>query len=275
MLNVAGCAVCASAAPNNWRIGGCAGCCRGRLTVFCWVAPPCTFVEHPPPRPPQRLWVDFGRCSESLAEPPKQGRCADEGCASTGSVGVKSVPHGGGGGRPLSSGRQLPPPPPQLTVGWRPLLGGGGIGGGGLREGRMGGGGIGGAGAHGRLRATPLATNCWPEALGGGGGSWRPRTRGVAPPPPGVYPECPQKCNPAASLVLRCNCTLFPTSWGRARAVSMFYLALTAAFSTCGHRSSGGGKCANRQGSTSTGRGATSDHHRRRRRRGHHFGGRA
>ena len=28
VLDVAGCAVCASAAPNNWRIGGCAGCCR-------------------------------------------------------------------------------------------------------------------------------------------------------------------------------------------------------------------------------------------------------
>ena len=25
-------------------------------------------------------------------------------------------------------------------------------------------------GAHGRLRATPLATNCWPKAPGGGGG---------------------------------------------------------------------------------------------------------
>ena len=25
-------------------------------------------------------------------------------------------------------------------------------------------------GAHGRLRATPLATNCWPEAPRGGGG---------------------------------------------------------------------------------------------------------
>ena len=42
-------------------------------------------------------------------------------------------------------------------------------------------------GAHGRLRATPLATNCWPKAPRGGGGgggrgSWRPRTRGVAPP---------------------------------------------------------------------------------------------
>ena len=40
-------------------------------------------------------------------------------------------------------------------------------------------------GAHGRLRVTPLATNCWPRAPGGEGGgrgSWRPRTRGVAPP---------------------------------------------------------------------------------------------
>ena len=34
VLDVAGCAVCASAGPNSWRIGGCAGCCRGRLTVF-------------------------------------------------------------------------------------------------------------------------------------------------------------------------------------------------------------------------------------------------
>ena len=40
---VAGCAVCASAAPNSWRIGGCAGCCRGRLTVF---------AAHTPPLPP-------------------------------------------------------------------------------------------------------------------------------------------------------------------------------------------------------------------------------
>ena len=39
-------------------------------------------------------------------------------------------------------------------------------------------------GAHGRLRATPLATNCGPKAPRGGGGcrgSWRPRIRGVAP----------------------------------------------------------------------------------------------
>ena len=34
VLNVAWCAVCVSAAPNSWRIGGCAGCCRGCLTVF-------------------------------------------------------------------------------------------------------------------------------------------------------------------------------------------------------------------------------------------------
>ena len=40
MLNVAGCAVCASAAPNSWRIGGCAGCCWGRLTVFAAHTPP-------------------------------------------------------------------------------------------------------------------------------------------------------------------------------------------------------------------------------------------
>ena len=34
-------------------------------------------------------------------------------------------------------------------------------------------------GAHGRRRATPLATNCWPEAAGGGGelASWDLRSR--------------------------------------------------------------------------------------------------
>ena len=33
-----------------------------------------------------------------------------------------------------------------------------------------------------------MATNCWPKAPRGGGGrgSWCPRTRGVAPPPPGA-----------------------------------------------------------------------------------------
>ena len=62
--------------------------------------------------------------------------------------------------------------PPKLTVGRRPLGGGGGGGGGGHGRGgsRRGewGGGLGGA---------------W--GGGGGRGSWRPRIRGVAPPPPG------------------------------------------------------------------------------------------
>ena len=35
--------------------------------------------------------------------------------------------------------------------------------------------------AHGLLRLAPLTTKCWPEAPWGGGGSWRPRTHGVAP----------------------------------------------------------------------------------------------
>ena len=40
---------------------------------------------------------------------------------------------------------------------------------------------LGAFGAHGLLRAP----HCWPEdPRGGGKGSWRPRTRGVAPPPP-------------------------------------------------------------------------------------------
>ena len=74
-----------------------------------------------------------------------------------------------GGGRPLGSGRQLPP---QLTVGRRPLGGGGGGGrtGGGYTRGR-------GAGAPG-------------GSVGRGGrGSWRPRTRGVAPPRGQCGPE--------------------------------------------------------------------------------------
>ena len=33
-----------SAAPNNWRIGGCAGCCRGRFDCFCC---PHTSVHRP------------------------------------------------------------------------------------------------------------------------------------------------------------------------------------------------------------------------------------
>ena len=56
------------------------------------------------------------------------------------------VPPGGGGGRPLGSGCQLPP---QVTVGWRPLGGGGGDWRG-VQGGAMGGGGLGGARGGGR-----------------------------------------------------------------------------------------------------------------------------
>ena len=42
---------------------------------------------------------------------------------------------------------------------------------------------LGAFGARWLLGPIPLTTNCRPEAPGGGGGSWRPRTRGVAPPP--------------------------------------------------------------------------------------------
>ena len=52
---------------------------------------------------------------------------------------------------------------------------GGAEGGGGLREGRLGGGG---------------GTGSPYLPLGGGRGSWRPRTRGVAPPVAGRLPEC-------------------------------------------------------------------------------------
>ena len=110
---------------------------------------------------------------------------------------------GGGGGRPLGSGRQLPP---QLTVGQRPLGGGGGAWEGGFKEGRLGGGfrrGLGGApggsvgGGAGvvgvlgpaespppprvpnqevehyststRITASQLAMESWRQARGGGG----------------------------------------------------------------------------------------------------------
>ena len=45
---------------------------------------------------------------------------------------------------------------------------------------------LGAFGARWLLGLIPLTTNCRPEAPrgGGGGGSWRPRTRGVAPPGP-------------------------------------------------------------------------------------------
>ena len=67
VLNVAGCAVCASAAPSSWRNGGCAGCCGGRLTVFAAHTPPssgrpqlprrvsvCVRPRCPAPHGPQR-----------------------------------------------------------------------------------------------------------------------------------------------------------------------------------------------------------------------------
>ena len=40
-------------------------------------------------------------------------------------------------------------------------------------------------GARWLLGLIPLTTNCRTEAPWGGGGSWHPKTRGVAPPPPG------------------------------------------------------------------------------------------
>ena len=47
VLDVAGCALCASAAPSSWGVGGCAGCGGGRLTVFAVHTPPSS--GHPQP----------------------------------------------------------------------------------------------------------------------------------------------------------------------------------------------------------------------------------
>ena len=47
-------------------------------------------------------------------------------------------------------------------------------------------------GAHGRLGATPLATNCWPKAPRGGGGGGAGVVGVLGPaesPPPGVQPS--------------------------------------------------------------------------------------
>ena len=56
VLDVAGCAVCVSAAPSGWRTGGCAGRCRGRLTILAAHAPPPSGRPQAaalhPPRPP-------------------------------------------------------------------------------------------------------------------------------------------------------------------------------------------------------------------------------
>ena len=58
--DVAGCAVCAPAAPSSWRIGGCVGCCASRFTVFAVPTPPSSgrpqrAALRPPPPPPPRL----------------------------------------------------------------------------------------------------------------------------------------------------------------------------------------------------------------------------
>ena len=71
-----------------------------------------------------------------------------------------------GGGRPLGSGRQLPP---QLTVGRRPLGGGGGGG--------LGGGGLGGVGF---LEGMVLVGAPGRAVPGGGGGVGHLRTVGYA-----------------------------------------------------------------------------------------------
>ena len=61
---------------------------------------------------------------------------------------------------------------------------------------------LGAFGARWLLGPIPLTTNCRPEAPGGGGGSWRPRTRGVAPPlpppylPPPTFPPLPPPTSP-------------------------------------------------------------------------------
>ena len=47
VLDVAGCAVCTSAAPSSWRIGGCAGCCGSRLTVLAVPTPPSSGRPQP------------------------------------------------------------------------------------------------------------------------------------------------------------------------------------------------------------------------------------
>ena len=58
---------------------------------------------------------------------------------------------------------------------------------------------LGAFGARWLLGPIPLTTNCRPEAPGGGGGgSWRPRTRGVPPPlpPPPTFPPLPPPLPP-------------------------------------------------------------------------------
>ena len=140
---------------------------------LCWPTPSartcqsngCRSLMHNT-NPPPRLW-DTDACARPVLFSTRQ-RCKAKVEEKSSSVTchrrlslplppLKSPPHGGG--RPLGSGRQLPP---QLTVGRRPLGGGGDLRGGG-QGGRMGGG-IGGAGGGGG--GAPGGS------VGGGGSKW-------------------------------------------------------------------------------------------------------
>ena len=80
VLDVAGCAACASAAPGSRRIGG---CCGGRLTVFVVHTPPSSGrppraplrfrvrEAHVPPPPPLQ-WCQ-PRCTKASCPPPPPG----------------------------------------------------------------------------------------------------------------------------------------------------------------------------------------------------------
>ena len=58
---------------------------------------------------------------------------------------------------------------------------------------------------------TTPPTNCWPKAPRGGGGSWRPRTRGVAPPGGAHCTRWPRR-HPCCVVLRLCSpgCTLQP-----------------------------------------------------------------
>ena len=115
-------------------------------------------------------------------------------------------PRGGGGGRPLGFGRQLPP---QLTVGRRPLGGGGG---GGLEGGVLGGA-PGKAGPRGR----------------GGASIGQVWTRHLAPAAPASRPSSPSQfhdCPCHADSALQFVPSLVP-GWGKSRAASTGFRALS------------------------------------------------
>ena len=105
--DVAGCAVCASAAPSSWRIGGCAGCCGGRLTVF--AVQMLLSTGRPPPPPPTSAHV--ASLNDHLRGPPL-GSCG-------------GAPIGWAGVWKGAGARAAPPPTPQHDP-KRPLGRGGG-----------------------------------------------------------------------------------------------------------------------------------------------------